>query len=178
MPEARHRLRCGRHAAAWAWRCVNLVAYFTRKLIAADRLLFLESRAADAARAARSGDMRATYGIVRSLSRRSAGSQPSHIRLPSGELTRTDDKRDAAWLAHFKGVFQGKDATFEALGLRSAQPRLGAACTFSSEDAFLALRRLRSNKGVGPDGIHAEVLHAGGMALAEIALGVETLPFF
>eukprot|EP00972_Heterocapsa_arctica_P030356 4470688-Heterocapsa_arctica.AAC.1 len=36
MPDARRRHRCGLHAAAWAWRCVNLVAYFTRKLVTAD----------------------------------------------------------------------------------------------------------------------------------------------
>ncbi|CAK0804335.1 unnamed protein product [Prorocentrum cordatum] len=152
--------------AALLWRLLHFISRSTKLLVSADRLTFLHSRAQDAADAAMRGDSKSSYGIVRSLSGRNVGKQLTHIRKADGELTRTDEERDKAWLAHFARVFDATAVSFDALERLPLAPPLSMTVAFDERDVFQALGRLRRDRGMGRDLLPAEVLQAGGAILA------------
>ncbi len=106
---------------------------------------------------------------MRSLSSRNTGRQPSHIKDSLGTLTKTYEEKDCAWLAHLSAVFAGSNTPLDEIGRReqcdSDDPRVG----FTLQDTRQALARLRRNRSMGPDGMPAEVLLAGGEALVHHA---------
>jgi len=158
--------RAACHRAVLTWRGVYVAAKAARQMVAADRLVFLHDRAGEAANAAARGDSKASYAIVRSLAGRNTGRQPTHIRKADGQLTRTDEERDAAWLRHFALVFDATEISFDTLEQQPLAPPLDERIAFDEDDVLHALKRLRRNRGMGRDGVPAEVLHAGGEVLA------------
>ena len=131
-----------------------------------DRQHFLENKAIQAMSAAESNDYKTSFGIVRAL----AGGLPQPnkaIRKLDGSLTVGEDERDARWQEHFMGVINGSVVQFAEL--KSVPPdALSSASTFqhSPETTRRAHARLGRNKGVGRDGICAELLQAGDSASA------------
>jgi len=152
-------------AAAVAWRMVHIASKAARRLVTADRLLFLQDRASAAADAASRGDSGASYAVVRSLAGRNVGRQPTHIRKPDGQLTRTDDERDQSWLQHFGRVFDADEVTFDVLERQQLAAPLAERLDFGEHEVACAINRLRRNRGMGSDGLPAEVLQAGGTPL-------------
>jgi len=147
------------------------VLYRTRKLasslIVVDREDFLYRLARKATSAARTGDFRVAYAAVRVLKGVKTAGRPG-VRLANGDMAATRIDSDLRWQEHFCSATGGR---IVEQGSRSPCDHPGCSgfyigCTFTPEEVELANAALPSNKGVGPDGIAAELLKAGASAVA------------
>ena len=140
-------------------------------MIRKDKADYLEKKASEAESAARRGDSRTSFAIVRSLSGRFGQTTKPPVRRRDGTKTHTEEERKEEWTKHFAGVYCGEVVARTALQKQTAMdvdlPKLG----ISAVEVEMALGRLGTNKGVGYDLLPAEVLRAGGTGLyAAIAL--------
>ena len=134
-------------------------------LIASDREGFLYKLAAQATAAARRGDFRVTYASIRILKGTKRSAQ-ANVRLANGEIAASRHECDMRWQEHFCEVTGGKIVPAMSPCVNDVAERtfVGFRTTPASTEA--ANCALPSNKGTGPDGIPAEVLKAGGAAVA------------
>ena len=150
-----------------AWRAANAVQKMIKPAVAADRAAFIEAKTAEAHAAHVRGDSRTTYAILRALGGRFTSKQPQHVEKPDGALTTSEAERQARWLQHYTDVFKGTPMSIEQLrGIPHEAPIIDDCVDVSPSRVEEALMRLKSNRGAGRDGIAAEVLRAGGGAVA------------
>jgi DNA-directed RNA polymerase subunit RPC12/RpoP len=152
---------------ACLWCACSRLQQLTRPMVQLDRQCFLEQRAVDAQRAAHNGDSQETFAIVRSLSggQRSVANQP--VMRKDGTLTSSDMERQERWQEHFAEVFGGTVLPMSSLqSANSDHVSSVSALKVSPTSTSKALAELGRNKGVGRDRIPAELLQAGGDAMA------------
>lgn len=167
LPALRREWLLWRRVSSMAWRACSRLQQSVKPHIDADRAAFLEEKAIEAQRAARVGDWRTTFAIVRSLSGRRPAQRKQQVRKKCGELTVNEEERQARWQQHFTDVFGGTEVDKQVLrDQRVPPPVLSSDLVVSPTSTAAALTRLGCNKGVGPDGVQAEFLRAGADALA------------
>ena len=137
-----------------------------RPMLDADRKRHLDTMAAQAAQALHDHNSRQAYAVIRALSGRAAR-PPQNVRKADGSLTQIPQEVMEAWQGHNATVYRGDIVTRDTLRLPPNEPcdvlsslDVGPVAT---ERVYAALGR---NKGTGYDGIPAELLVAGGSALA------------
>ena len=153
-------------AEANAYAAIFVLQAEARPSLEADRKVYLDSLALKADRTANSHDSRSAYAIVKSLAGAAVQYNPMVRRL-DGSLTESPDEADARWQEHYASVFGG-DIVQECSVREAPRPQAPSPCTLdvgpaATEAAFAVLG---NNKGVGLDEIPAELLKAGGGALA------------
>ena len=143
-----------------------------RRVLEGDRVAFLDGLVMKAHKAMEVGDFRTSFGVARALGAAEAMANTA-VYKKDGVLTTSRAEEIARWDEQFAGVFAG-----QLVPKASLQPAPPATCPpqtpidaspVSTEAAFAALGR---NKGVGPDGIPAELLQAGGALAAVIYAGI------
>ena len=153
-------------AEAAAYATIFKLQSEARPSLEADRKVYLDSIALRAEAAAQRGDSHTVYSIVKSL----AGAKVQHnpmVKRRDGSLTESPSEADARWQEHYACVFGGNVASLRTL---REEPRLDAPYVSTLDVGPAATEavyaKLGNNKGVGLDGIPAELLKAGGSALA------------
>ena len=146
-----------------AWRLCQQLTRVVRHFIHFDRQLYLEVKAGEAQAAAVRGDWRTSFGIVRALGGRRAADAGHPVLLKCGRLSACEAERQARWLEHFCDVFKGTVKTMAELQQVPVDPPVASpTIRVSAEAVGAAVQRLGRNKGVGRDGVPAELLVAGG----------------
>ena len=137
-----------------------------KPIIDDDRQAYLDSMAGSISSALDRADIRQAFVVLRALGTRA--SKPSQcLRRGDGTLTNTTAEVHEVWQQHIATVFQGQVVPRSAL-----RPEPGSNLGLTSsldvgpEATRVAYRALGRNKGVGYDGIPAELLQAGESALA------------
>ena len=167
MQELRRLWLAWSREAAVTWRACAIIQHAIRPCVDADRITYIELKAAEGQAAARRGDWRETFAVVRALSGKSSKRCTQQVRKLDGELTATEQERQQRWHEHFTGVFDGTVVDKAVLARqRIGEPTPVTVLLITPESTAAALRRLGRNKGTGPDGVPSEVLQAGGDALA------------
>ena len=131
-----------------------------------DRQKYLDTLAASASTALHEDNTRQVIAVVRMRSGRP--SKPClNICRPDGSLTETAQEVKQAWQDHNARVFQGSIVPRSSLR-QPAPPPLTVSSDIDVGPVATqkAYSRLSANKGVGYDGIPAELLQARGSALA------------
>ena len=132
-----------------------------------DKAIFLEKMAERAGTAADHNDLAASYKIVRLLAGRSASHRLKVVKGPDGNLVSEASEVKAVWQGHFARVFSApiKEITPD---LFPPPPPRGSIqpISFSLTNVIKHINGLGKGKGVGLDGIEAEVLQAGGYSIA------------
>jgi hypothetical protein len=150
-----------KHDASISATIVNLQRRF-RPLLERDRKEFLDHLVIRADGAMQNNDFRTGYAIVRALGG-SAVKHNSMVVKTNGELTSTQEERDARWTEHFAEVFNGVEVPMQQM---REEPRPVSTITGSldvgPQATQHAFAKLGTNKGVGKDEIPAELLAAGG----------------
>ncbi|CAK0793243.1 unnamed protein product, partial [Prorocentrum cordatum] len=135
--------------------------------VAAHRAAFIEAKTAEARAARVRGDSRTTYALLRALGGRCTSKQPQHVEKPDGALATSEAERQARRLQRYTDVFKGTPMSIEQLrGIPLEAPIINDCVDVSPSRVEEALMRLTSNRGAGRDGVAAEVLRAGGGAVA------------
>ena len=88
----------------------------------------------------------------------------SAVKKKNGDLTQSSDEAISRWEEHYAEVYRGTGVTeADLLAKNASHPVQMDAGPRATQTAFAKLGR---NKGIGPDGIPAELLQAGGAAAA------------
>ena len=112
------------------------------------------------------GRFAATYKFVRRLAGKAAIASVS-IANADGSKTTSIHEQHLRWQEHYSGVFNAEVVGVDWLKrTRQALPCQPAVVSRSVEETRRALSVLKHNKGVGPDGIPAELLQSGESAIA------------
>ena len=161
----RQSFRVWRHAEIAAYQCIVLLQRCMNQHIRDDRKQYYERLAMDAQACARRGDLRGAYGIAKKL----GGFRlrpPKAVRLADGSVSMSAEERCDRWQNHFMQVAGGR--MVEELRDLESSPQSCVQSTFvaSPSKILAANMRLGRNKGLGHDNISAELLCAGGSALA------------
>ncbi|CAK0788322.1 unnamed protein product, partial [Prorocentrum cordatum] len=165
--EDRRRLHVLRLTSTMAWRAAAAIRRMIKPVIAEDRRVFIEAKTLEARDAQARGDTRTTSAILRALGGRFTTQQPPHVLRKDGTLTTSEGERQQRWLEHFTDVFHGTPMTLDELrSIPVAPPMADHQVRIGPARVEGALGRLKSNRGTGRDGISAEVLRAGGGAMA------------
>jgi hypothetical protein len=155
-----------RRVEAAAHRTLALLHHTVKRLVAADKRAFLDDMALRAASAAEHNDSKTAFKIIRLL----GGFQPRRlksVRLKDGSLAHDAAQAAARWEEHFVELFAG--ASLPQPALAATEPmnvvpiqRFRPSLT----DVASAIARTGTGKAVGPDEVPAELLKAGGCAIA------------
>ena len=136
-------------------------------MVERDRLIFLDMQALEAQRAATAHDSRTSFAIVKRLAGKSECRQPHPVRRKDEQITDPEHQGQLRWQERFADVFNGA-----VVGMTDVQPgvidppRGSSSFQHSPEITRKAVASLKHNRGTGRDGISAELLQAGGAALA------------
>ena len=156
---------CAKHEAA-AYASIFRLQKEAQPSLEADRRAYLDSLAMRAERAAELNNTRVAYAVVKSLSAASIQYNPM-IKKLDGTLTECPDEADERWQEHYAKVFGGEVVTAPSLrqvmAVDAHRPNLLDGGPAATEASYA---KLANNKGLGPDQIPAELLKAGGSALA------------
>ena len=140
-----------------------------RPMLEEDRQKYLDDMVRRSNAALTTGDMRTGYALVRALSGASFKQNPQLLKK-DGSVTSSQVEVDLRWQEHFAEVLAGD--VVQAAALHRRVPAVeGRQCVdtimeVGPEATELAFAKLGRNKGVGPDGIPAELLQAGEGATA------------
>lgn len=156
---------CKWTARAWAISSSEYHRYQINasKGVKQDKKCFLDALASKADYAAEKGDNTAIFRLVK----RAAGFQSQELKVvqwEDGSLTTSPDQYAQRFQDHFCEVFGGEIvSSLNDSGVRQPQnvqceQALGPSCDRTSR----GIAKLKSGKAVGPDGISAEVINAGG----------------
>ena len=156
---------------ATCWCMCTKLQRCSRGMVHLDRQAHLDEMASVAQACARRGDARGTYQVVKQLGSRMSDGNDGPVFKLNGELTSTEDERQARWLEHFAAVFNGKvepidDVWANKYSAVDADLESWEPVHVSLAQTMLSIALLPRNKGVGIDGIPAELLQAGGVPLA------------
>ena len=153
----------------WHDRCCALLAYVSLAVKCAlrlDKKSYIDFSVARADRAARCGDSKTTYRIVKSLS----GYRPQRMKSvkdETGNVVSYQHGYDDRWIRHFTQVLSAEIVeTIDDLGVREENAEDSNILLPSFERTFELLQRMPDGKGVGTDGIPGELIKAGGHILA------------
>ena len=155
------------------WRCLEASAYGAIVLlqknisqyIREDRRLYYDHLAIQAQTAATHGDLRGTYVIVKKLTGAPV-KPPKAVRLLDGTVSTSTQDRCNRWQQHFMQVAGGRLVeTLRELESSSASC-VNENFIVTPSRILASNMRLGRNKGLGRDGISAELLCAGGSPLA------------
>jgi hypothetical protein len=164
--EARATMMAMRRLEAAVYRALALIHFAVKRLVADDKRIFLDDMAMRAASAAERNDSKTAFKIIRLL----GGFQPRRlksVRLKDGTLATDATQTAERWEEHFVELFAGSSLPLPSLAtteptapvpLRRFRPSPSAVAS--------AIARTGSGKAVGPDEVPAELLKAGGCALA------------
>ena len=89
MQELRRLWLAWSREAAVTWRACAIIQHAIRPCVDADRITYIELKAAEGQAAARRGDWRETFAVVRALSGKSSKRCTQQVRKLDGELTAT-----------------------------------------------------------------------------------------
>ena len=103
---ANHRRTCWRINASY-WSACRRLQRCLRPLLWLDKQIYIEDRAHEAEVAARRGDSRAAFAIVRALGGSGASRTRAPVKQKNGELTTGEIERQERWLEHFADTFGG-----------------------------------------------------------------------
>lgn len=135
--------------------------------MADDKRCFLHDKTSEARAAAQCGDTRRSFAIVKQLAGLSCAPKITSIRKGDGSFTESESERQERWQEHFDEVFQGKVMNKSRLVPASARDAANDSEVDVSPSAVeRSYAKLGKCKGVGPDPVPAELLHAGGGATA------------
>ena len=144
----------------------------SRAVVREDKRMHLQQVAAEAQEAANRGDASGIYKQVRLL--KGVPPRPLDVvKLKSGETVTDPEAVANRWLQHFSDVFaaevvENRDACVPngtGVNQRRDAKQVAADCqTPSWNEVEEQVRFLPTGKGVGPDGISAELLRAAGVA--------------
>ena len=161
----------GRRSAEFSWwaarwhAAIFAVQLDARPLLARDRAEFLDSMALKAAAAMQRNDLKTAFGVARSLGAAKTIQNTSVYKL-DGSLTTSPEEESARWDEHFAAVFQGELVSRDQLRCKAELSPPPVSLDTGVERTAAAFEALGKNKGVGPDGIPAELLQAGGAPCA------------
>eukprot|EP00973_Karenia_brevis_P077327 10742058-Karenia_brevis.AAC.1 len=89
------------------------------------------------------------------------------VRKKDGSLTSSENERQERWQEHFCNVFGGKMAKMSEIKCMGSASVVTQTClNVGPEATEKAIARLKRNRGLGRDGVSAELLQAGGSAVA------------
>ena len=124
-----------------------------------DKSTYVEDLAAEAQKAARSGDMAKVYSIAKQLSGKK-GSSDVPVKNKEGTRITTDEGQRRRWSEHFKEILNRPPPT-ERANFPTAEDTLPIKTTMpTKEEIKAALKSLKSRKAPGPDGIPPEAFTA------------------
>ena len=111
---------------------------------------------------------KSAYSVARSLGAAKASLHTELFKL-DGTLTQSSQEVIERWDEHFADVFMGSLQSLNSLKTPEPPPH-GLPCSFdfgpeATADSFAQLGR---GKGMGPDGIPAELLQSGGLPAATL----------
>ena len=93
--------------------------------------------------------------------------QPARVLKSDGLPTASETERRQRWLDHFADVFAGAPLTMDELrAYPVAAPIDGPGPRVDPETARQAIAALPNDRGVGTGGVSADILIAGGAAMA------------
>ena len=164
--QARATMAATRRLEAATHRSLALIHVAVKRFVAEDKRSFLGDMALRAACAAERNDSRTAFKIIRLL----GGFQPRRlksVRLKDGTLAKDAAQAAERWEEHFVELFAGSSLplpSFAATEPVSSVPL--QRFRPSPSGVASAIARVGSGKAVGPDEVPAELLKAGGDALA------------
>ena len=143
----------------------------SRAVVKQDRLHHVEKIAREAQHAADRGDGTSTYRYFRQLTGSDARQLEAVADLQGNVLT-DEVEVQARWTQHFRTVF-GAQVMENGHEVKRACALECGACSVdcnvhgvSLEEVSQQIHSMAKNKGLGPDGITSELLHAGGATVA------------
>ena len=137
-------------------------------LVAIDRSCHISWLSCSVQRVADRGDFATTASVVRPLAGR-AKIDDNRVKLTNGQYAASESDRQLRWQEHFCSVFSAGILRYDDLQKRHYVldlPNDESSFQTSPESTRSSFQALGANKGVGTDGIVAELLRAGGVATA------------
>ena len=160
--DVRRRYASALRAAAAACRDLVALRWRVRHMVKADRDELLIRMAAKCQRACDRNDFKASFAVVRALSAFKP-KQLKAVAMEDGSLSTSEEQRQARWVRHFAGVFGARVVTsVECLKTEPSSPVTEHGFSPTLQQVIGAVRHLPNGKAVGPDGLPAEVIKAGG----------------
>jgi len=138
-----------------------------KKCCIKDKQLYLENKASEAEAAAKIGNSKALYRILKELSGSASRSQ-APVKDDNGKTLSTHDEQIQQWKNHFESVINCPEPTTLYDFTSVATPQLDI-CTddISITEVQVAIKKLENNKAASIDNILAEYLKGGGDVVAE-----------
>ena len=164
--QARATMTAIRRLEAATHRSLALIHFAVKRFVAEDKRAFLGDLALRAACAAERNDSKEAFKIIRLL----RGFQPRRlksVRLKDGTLTKDAAQAAERWEEHFVELFAGSSLPMPSLtATEPASVMPVRQFRPSPSSVASAIARMGTGKAVGPDEVPAELLKAGGDALA------------
>jgi hypothetical protein len=143
-----------------------------RPFLREDRDLHLIAMSAKAQDCAARNDTKGAYNVVRALAARSPKTLP-YVLLENGARASSEDERQARWTRHFAVVFNAPVVhSLEPLMTVPLSRVMNHNFHPSKSQLGAAVRRMPNNRACGKDGVHAEIVKAGGDAFLDHLFGV------
>jgi hypothetical protein len=132
-------------------------------MTALDREVWMQELANDAQIVNDRGDYKEVYRIVRFLGGKTKCADAACLEDENGKPAKNEKEREQVWVKHYKKVFNGEIvATIDAGKQSSDICEHPTNFVVNEEGVCNAVSRLKRGKGVGLDGIPAELLQSGG----------------
>ena len=142
-----------------------------RPAIQRDKAAYYDRRAQDAQHAADQGNITTTFKMIKELSG-DRGSSRGVVKDVGGNTISDEHGAKIRWQEHFRDVFGARIAD----GVAQTTRRVSSVSTHNFRPSVgkvsAEIQRLGNGKGVGPDGISAELMKAGGSIYAHVLHGL------